>query len=243
MKLRFKYEINSSTIKPKLPTQERDGCNCEMCCDIRKAEFKEARGMLVFESDPQIRSIFINGNRGIRRVPFPYFINVICYSFKENIYTYGGIYDSGLRVFFRNSPMTSFKDEVFLPPTDANRFGLVCTPHDHDRKTFKTLEELTSHVITLWWQTVHTFEYEEKWPEMTLEQALANKWRNGGSFPDALRQTAESGYGRENSFYPPEDSVLIDEVWPPKSPIVKAIEDFRNNFLENALQTQNSVVK
>ena len=235
MKLRFKYEFIQDAIKPKLPTLSKDGCPCELCRDMKKDEYAIAlakyeqdnkdlnkdvkkRGMLVFESEPQVRTLFTNDNKGTHRVPFPYFINVICYSLKNNIYKYGGIYDSGLRVFFRNSPMTSFSDEVFLPPTDANRFGLVCTPHEHDRTTFKTLEELVNHVITLWWHTVHHFEYEDRWDKMTLEQAVSNKWRPTGKFPDALRKTIESGYGRDNSFYPPEDSVLIDEVWPPISP-------------------------
>lgn len=241
MKLRFHYE--ATTIDP-VPTIS-GGCNCEACMAARrkieaqkKTPTQSTRGLIVLESQPQLRTIFTAGNKGTQRFAFPYLLNVICYKVSEGKYIYPGIYGGGLRVFFRNSPMQNFTDEVFLPPIDANRYGLVCTPHDYDNKQFSSLPELVSKVITLWWNTYHVVEYKSdpQWKDMTIEQALSCSWKDGRKLYDALVQTEKSGYGA-GGFYPPKDSELVNENWPPKpkSSIVAGLEALQKELQRNEI--------
>lgn len=240
MRLRFHYEATTND-----PVETvGGGCNCEMCmAAIKKVEAQKknptqsTRGIIVLESPPQFRTIFTNTNKGNQRFPFPYLYCVITYKVSSGKYIYPGIYGGGLRVFFRNSPMENFTDNVYLPPTDFNRKGLVCTPHNHDNKQFSTLPELVNHVITLWWETYHCLEYitDPAWKDMSMEQALSHSWRDGTKLYDALVKTESTGYGR-NGFYPPKDSELVNENWPPrpKSSVVTGLEALQKELQRNA---------
>lgn len=214
MKLRFHYEMEIEIVSTeKKPTQ--------------------TKGLIVLESTPQIRTIFTGGNKGTIRLPFPYFLNVIGYRFENGKYIYPGIYGAGLRVFFRPSRIEKYTDPVFLPPMDAGLYGLVCTPHNHDNMQFDDLPSLVNHVITLWWNTVHYARYES-WKDMSIDETLAFKWSEERSFPTALKKTEDSGYGR-GGYYPPDDSELIDDFWPPKpkSSIVAGIEALQKELQKN----------
>lgn len=184
-------------------------------------------GMVILESAPQMRTLFTYGNKGRACLPFPYLIHIICYSMQNGKFIYGGVEKSGLRVFLRNSPLNTIDDVVFISPTDAENYGLVCTPHDFDHSEYDTLPELINKVITIWWNATHYIKNVNSWLDLSLEQAVKNNW---GDFTisewddddlfaplpllDALKRTEKSGYGR-NNFYP-ENSVLVDKIWTSK---------------------------
>jgi len=186
---------------------------------------KVTKGLIVLESSPQIRTIFTGGNKGFVRLPFPYVLYVVGYRRKEEKYVYPGVFDAGLRVFFRNSPMEKYTDPVFYPPMDALNFGVVCTPHDHDEKVFDDLPSLANHAITLWWNMIHNYGISNEWKDFSIEECLNHNW-NGAtpslSFPNALEKFKDTGHEFLNIYYPPDNSELVNESWPPVTTLVGA---------------------
>lgn len=181
-------------------------------------------GLVVLESQPQVRTIFCSCNVGVQRLAFPYRLDVVRYIKDNEKYIYPGIYGGGLNVFFRNNPMQEFTDKVFLSPTDMWRYGTVCTPHQYDNKVFSTLPELVNFVISIWWNLNHSIEYKTDplWRHMTIEQALNYNWEGGSKFYDALVETKNSNlikseFFTRDDFNPPEyTSELVNKDWPPK---------------------------
>jgi hypothetical protein len=119
------------------------------------------------------------------RVWFPYLIFVIRYSKCDEGFLYQGLADSGLSVYFRNSPLESFDDELFQSPTDLCRNGIVCTDHRFDRLVCETSAEIAGTVLDIWWNTVHEVYYAKcydgdpnigTWPKDSLEKVLKRKW-------------------------------------------------------------------
>jgi len=221
MKLRFKFETEAEN---RIPSGD---CDCDDCIALRfdkRAKKTIQKGLIVLESSPQIRTIFAVGNKGLARLPFPYVMYVVGYRREKEKYVYPGIYDAGLRVFFRNSPMEKYTDPVYYPPMDAARYGLVCTPHNHDNKVFDDLPSLANHAVTLWWNVVHG-EISNEWKNLSIEECLNHNWDGGLSFPNALKKTEATGYAK-NGYYPPDNSELVDELWPPVS-ITKSIENLQ----------------
>jgi len=207
-------------------------CECGVCKIKRN---RTTKGLIVLESSPQIRTIFTSGNKGLVRLPFPYVMYVVGYRREKEKYIYSGVEDAGLRVFFRNSPMEKYTDSVFCSPMDADNYGLVCTPHDHDFKVFDDLPSLVNHVITLWWNISHTiydinFNFNE-WKELSIEECLNQNWGvtwvGEQSFPNALKKAEAAGFGCGHGYCPdPINSELVNESWPPVS-IVKSIENLQ----------------
>ena len=240
MRLRFRCEMEEKVEVPTYPSAFGDyveGCGCAMCVALLEKKEKEKnkksdvprkfnitnRGMVILESEPQFRTLFVYGNKGLMRLPFPYIVMAITYTIENGKYIYPGISGSGLRVFFRNSPMEKYTDTVSPASTDYNRFGLVCTPHGYDSSKYETIESMCNFVISTWWNMTHVLEYPEAtskdWPNFSLEKAIGLKWGNVKAntllpFPDALLFTeSNTSWGRGVSFNPPVDSVLINEPW------------------------------
>lgn len=120
-------------------------------------------GMLVLESDPQIRSIFLQSqSKNMIRVPFPYTQFVFqYYKTKDGKYIYPGLDGVGLRIYGRKKPLSKMTDKVFALPTDMD--GYVCTDHDYDYKLYDSLFDMTQEILALWWgtrQVIHECYYD-----------------------------------------------------------------------------------
>jgi hypothetical protein len=128
-------------------------------------------------------------------------------------------------------------DVVFVPPTDLQRSGLVCTPHEYDGKTYKDFPSLANDIITLWWNTLHQFQ-NQQWADIAnVEDVLKFNWGYcdyaivpTASLLDALKFAEHMKMRRNNQYgskeiYPPADSVLVNESWPPKKITQSELEE------------------
>lgn len=190
-------------------------------------------GVLIFEIPPQTRTLPINRNKGFARLNFPYLIIVITYQRRGPKLLYQGIYGSGLRVYFKNSPLESLDDSVFYIPTDYFRLGIVCTDHRRDSSLYDTKEDLVKAIITLWYGTVHDFEYDIEWFERTKENILATEWMEAGSLREIINiSTERCAFAKKwNIVFPPKDATIIDFQWPIK--ISDIIEDLIKEINDN----------
>lgn len=162
-----------------------------------------SEGAVVVQSDPQTRTIWANGGK---MVNFPYLVQIITYDkVPGNKFSYGGIYKTGLVVLFANKPIQSLEDTVYICPTEIPRYGLVCTPHQYDNKTFDTLESLIFFVTGLWWQIEHYYLYangdgqaSSRWQRATTDEVLTMNWGTGFTLKQALNKDypGAAGYGR-----------------------------------------------
>lgn len=234
MRLRFQCEMETAfpIVVSSSLNDYVEGCLCAYCAAYRerqqqqpqqpkpvvqKPQVFETHGMVVLESTPQFRTILTTSNKGLARLAFPYLIHVIAYQKVNQNYVFPGIFGSGLRVFFRNSPMEDYESLVAPAATDYSRYGVVCSPHEDDNRVFTDLHEMCNFVVSKWWNTPHCLQFAVKeWPQMNLQQAIDFKWGDDNTiapFPKALENTIKSGYGKNKSFYPPVNSTLIDEPW------------------------------
>jgi hypothetical protein len=172
----------------------------------------EDSGLLILEQEPQNRVLMI-GNRHAT-YNLPYVLYVIRYLKAGGRFQYDGIHGHGLQVFFTNKPLETLEDTVYFPPTDSARFGLICTDHRYDSKSYPTLSKLTKTVINLWLNTQHQMQSSIYWKENkgididwsgTYPQILAITKRvqrlYGITFPVNLLKSASTlvkaaGYGR-----------------------------------------------
>ena len=118
---------------------------------------KKDEGLIVLQSDPQYRNIFVqSSSHYLIRVPFPYIQFVIRYVKKKSgVLVFPGVYGTGLRVFGTLKSLETDQDDVFLLPTDDYQGGYVCTDHHYDNKEYSSVKELVNDVINLWWGTQH----------------------------------------------------------------------------------------
>lgn len=187
-------------------------------------------GLLVLESQPAYRSIIAYMNNTVRRsvydpppvarLAFPHIIFVVNYIFDGAAYHYNGIYKRGLCVFLSPKPLVSMDSKVFYSPTDTERGGLVCTPHQHDNDSYTNLNALGHGVVTLWWNTLHNIQtpFRDKWQNMSLEDVLKEREWCGevGTLRQAImKDYSNYGYGALQLSVP-DDAVLIDEDFPAK---------------------------
>lgn len=215
MKLKFHWEVDDVE-------NQYDNYGCVKTTRLNNLK----RGFIILESDPQVRTIFCGGNRGSKRLAFPYVLSTISYTLNKNgIYFYDGIYGLGLTMFFSNRSVQSFDDKVFVAPTDSLRHGVVCTPHKYDGMQFKTLHELVNHVITMWWGTVHSVSYQE-WENVTLDNCCDYDWNIYGNAHnnkfESLKQSLinaaiKCGFLRNKTnivTFLNNDINIIDKPWP-----------------------------
>lgn len=221
MKVRLHYE---NIVQEVLDNPKDGDCLCNGCAKFRiKLAIKNGakptastHGMILLESEPQLRTILTKGVTRTRRIPFPYVIYVVTYQKLNKGYIYKGIYDCGFRFFFRNSPLQNLDDDIFYSPTDSELFGLVCTPHETDNKKFKDLFSLTNTVISMWWELEHTSTFSfANWQNMKAEKALEREWQSAGSLHSCIKNAINlrNSFGMERILCPPEDFPLIDENW------------------------------
>lgn len=189
-------------------------------------------GLVILESEPQLRSLFVySQTRNIMRVPLPHILFTVRYvKLSTGWFAYPGIYGSGLSVYGNLKPLSTVSDKVFYLPTDyVNYKGLVCTDHKSDNKQFKSVKELVDCVVTHWWSHLHHIDYQPfgatAWHEATLDQLPNGKWENAGNFRQAIMRTRTYGSSEERSI--PDDAKILDEQWPttlevkpPPAPVV-----------------------
>lgn len=176
-------------------------------------------GLVVLESEPQLRSIFVySQTRSNIRVPLPHILFTIRYvKLSSGMFSYPGIYGSGLHVYGNMKPLADMNDDVVYLPTDyANYKGLVCTDHGSDNKKFKTVTELVNYVVTHWWSHLHYIDYQPfgstAWHEAKLEQIPKGKWLKAGALREALLVRKSFGVPEERSI--PMDAKVLDVQWP-----------------------------
>lgn len=153
---------------------------------INKNKFKPSEGILILESEPQMRTIFIHSQcRDRVRLPFPYTLFLLKYQrTSTGKYKYIGVYGNGLRVFGSLKPLSSMQDKIFLLPTDIERSGSVCTNHSYDNKEYDSLFEMTSEILSLWFGHVHFINanYAEKaYNDLAVKRGLKvtiEQWEN-----------------------------------------------------------------
>lgn len=170
-------------------------------------------GIVVVEQEPQARTIWANSPRYLQ---FPYVINIITYDkVPGGKVSYGGIYKTGLIVLLTNTSPKTLDDTVYICPTEKSRKGLVCTPHQHDNKTFDSLNELLFFVTAMWWQIHHGDFFElVDWKKETAKTILEKKWDSPTTLREAmqLNYPALVGYGRANDAYKKQTSIVIPET-------------------------------
>lgn len=206
-------------------------------------------GLIVLESEPQVRSLFINSQvRNMIRVPLPHMIFIVRYEKKPNgMFSYPGIYGSGLHIYGKSTSLSDFSDDVFLLPTDSQEFynGMICTNHSSDNKEFDSITKLVNHVITLWWGHSHTIGYQPfgntPWHEVFLDQGkfvkkisnsgvekikiLKSYWKKQKNLRKSLGKSKQ--YGEMNQRCIPDDAKILDLNWP----CVLTIADFEGEDL------------
>lgn len=164
-------------------------------------EYEDAAyGIVIVEQDPQARTIWANSPRCLQ---FPYVINIITYDkVPGGKVSYGGIYKTGLVVLLTNKSPKTLDDTVYICPTESQRQGLVCTPHEHDNRTFDSLNELLFFVTSMWWQIHHgNFTELEDWKKETAKTILKRKWNSPITLREAIQKDYPTlvGYGRRTS--------------------------------------------
>lgn len=135
-------------------------------------------GFLLLESDPQMRTIYESdpyyGNFSVR-VPYPHLLFGIKYFVDKNgKYVYLGQPMGSLTCFFANNSIKSLKDEVYYGITDMHNFGIVCTDHTYDGKTFRDLKSLVNFVINEYWSCVHRVPQE--WKSIDIKDVSNTNW-------------------------------------------------------------------
>ena len=156
MRLRYRKEKEFKNVL--LWDQRLPGYNLKITYRSQK-KISYTQGILIFESEPQIRTMLLTGNAYSVRLPLPYLLHTVSYLKIDYKYIYPGVLMQGLRVYCRNEPFTSLSDPVGIPPTDYGRMGVVCTNHAYDYKIYDSLKELVSEAIGLWWGTNHFIEF------------------------------------------------------------------------------------
>lgn len=123
---------------------------------IRLHKEDHGKGLIVLESEPQIRTIFITSSfKYTERLAFPYVYHIIHYRIIHGKYYYFGIYDRGLMVFMRNKPIRSINSKFCFCPLEVERFGISCTIHEKDQSKYNSIFDLIHDVISDWWQMEH----------------------------------------------------------------------------------------
>lgn len=183
-------------------------------------------GIIVLESSPQVRSLFVRSQvKSIIRVPLPYIYFTIRYN-NKNVITYPGVYGCGLFVSCSLKPIESFDDQVNYLPTDSGLFkGLVCTNHSYDNKVFKTVEELTNFVVTLWWSASHEIFYHpflnvNTWCDKKLNEISIGNWQVQSNFRESITKIPKINLQFTEIAKLPYNAVLINEEYPVKSKLI-----------------------
>lgn len=219
---------------------------------IRLNYVAKDRGMLILEFEPQFRTMFfVNGNKSIKRVPFPYFIVVLSYEIVNGKICYFGLKGGGLRIYFNNKPLKSFEDAVWFSLTES--YGIVCTDHSFDNYVCDNIFELKNTILNLWFGTYVSYQGEQirTWSGSTLDNVIDTAFRAGSlrenfeldskQFKIGCKYNPSCKYNQKGFSLFPVDAVLIDEEWSnfvknsnlrPEGKIIAALEEFVEEFLK-----------
>lgn len=127
---------------------------------IRLHQEDHEKGLIVIESEPQIRTIFLTSSyKYTERLAFPYVYHIIHYRKIGKKYYYFGIYDRGLMVFMNKKPIRSINSKLCFCPLEVERFGISCTNHDKDESAYNSISDLIGDIIGDWWQMEHLINY------------------------------------------------------------------------------------
>lgn len=177
---------------------------------------REKDGLVILESEPQVRTIFVVSQlRNNIRVPFPHIIFTIRYEKLDDKFVYPGIYRSGLCVYGKLKPLNKLSDEVIYLPTDYIRKGLVCTNHSYDSKKFDSLKELVNFVVALWWSMSHMVEYQpfkKLWNESDLKDLKSANWEKHSNLSKSLVEKKDYGNAEQRKIS--ELDEVLDVEWP-----------------------------
>jgi len=170
-----------------------------MSTKVRFRQETKARGQMVLETPPQMRTIFPGHGKPVS-VPFPYLIHIINYGIDGKNYTYYGVYDKGLCVFLATEPLASLDTLLCYSPTDMERSGLVCTNHAYDRRSYLSARELANDVLGVWSGMIHNIRHDdlEKWKKLTVANTCKYSWQNAFTLRAALEWDAVHAQGFGN---------------------------------------------
>jgi hypothetical protein len=229
IKIKYKNEI-SLTLDRRLVDTSSLLCGNLLHWVIAQKEIHQ--GIVVLEHEPQTRMLICDDEKSIKKIHFPYIIQVIGYFRDQEKYLYPGILSGGLRVYFNNKPLQSINDEVWFSPLDANYYGFSCTPHAYDSKIYNSLKQLTDHTVSLWFNQLHdSYAVKKLSKNTTIDRALSCKdwyspeycthWNlssyicNKKTLFDCLKNYApwygSSKCGGIDRLYIPEGSRLVEE--------------------------------
>lgn len=162
-------------------------------------------GFLVYETEPQVRTLLGGFNSALRRVAFPYLVFVVRYDkeLPNQHYSYQGVYRAGFHVYCRNHPLKSLHEPLCVLPCDPQ--GHVCTNHALDNTSYQTLEELANTVIASWYGMTHSSLFrqmtlrpnlkEVAWTEIPLNRICDVIWGEWGeTLGKALRLSGENSH-------------------------------------------------
>lgn len=121
---------------------------------------RNRKGLIILESEPQMRTIFINSShRDSVRLAFPYVYFIVHYRIINGHYYYYGIYDRGLMVFMRKTPIRNLNSKLYFCPLEAENWGVACTIHDLDNSKYDSVFDLAHTIISNWWQSQHAINH------------------------------------------------------------------------------------
>ena len=186
-------------------------------------------GLIILESEPQYRTIFSNSNASnVKRIPFPFVNFIIRYEINELGFYWRGIHGGGLRVYGSKESLKSSNDIAFVLPNETSRYGLVCSTHTLDYKSYKSLIDLVNMAVSNWWGLDNHIDYNpipyKPWHHTKPEELKNAQWQYNDSLKNLAKQAIENAehYILTNEI---KDSGILDligdeiftnEIWPPR---------------------------
>ncbi len=185
---------------------------------------QRSQGVMVIEQQPQVRTVLLS-DRTKKHIPLPYVIFIVQYTVRHGNYNY-----AGLRVGFRNSPIKSLEDRLYLPSLPNFTEHQVCMGSYEGVTGGDTPSDVADDIIGTFWQSVfgsgfHGFKYgNSNISSWTSWEAIAGnnplnilkaKWRQGKLLSDLISQYSEanSGDGRQvNDFVQKTWNRLANEL-------------------------------
>jgi hypothetical protein len=170
---------------------------------------QRSQGVMIIEQQPQVRTVLIS-DRTKRHIPLPYVIFVVYYTVRHGNYNY-----AGLRVGFRNNPIKSLDDRLYLPSLPNFTEHQVCMGSYEGVSGGDTPSDVADDIIGTFWQSVfgstfHGFSCGgtsvkswDSWERVAGTNPLnilKAKWRQGKQLSDLISQYSEAnstGGGRQ----------------------------------------------
>lgn len=163
MKKIYSYErcgLDSSYIYEHCNFSSRNGLRAQHILGKRK-QLTFSDGFVLYEILPQTRNLFSTGIETPIKVDLPYMYFGVRYFKSDNkngfysdgSYIYPGIFHAGLQLCCSVDPVQSFDDNVFAMRSDPA--GYICIRHELDYSEYKSIEELSSVIISSWYNYFH----------------------------------------------------------------------------------------